>query len=88
MFTRFLRVITIVITLVSFRTKRMIVDVLKVQPGENLTEILETTATDEQVTRNETADGRGTGESGHSMIEIFIIAFVKNGTFKIRNYRN
>lgn len=31
------------------RTKRMIVDVLKVQPGENLTEILETTATDEQV---------------------------------------
>ena len=27
----------------------MIVDVLKVQPGENLTEILETTATDEQV---------------------------------------
>lgn len=30
------------------RTKRMIVDVLKVQPGENLTEILETTASDEQ----------------------------------------
>jgi len=27
----------------------MIVDVLKVQPGENLTEILETTASDEQV---------------------------------------
>ncbi|KAK2564429.1 Ras GTPase-activating-like protein IQGAP1 [Acropora cervicornis] len=30
------------------RTKRVIVDVLKVQPGENLTEILETAASDEQ----------------------------------------
>ena len=33
-----------------YRTKRMIVDVLKVQPGETLTEILETPATEEQVT--------------------------------------
>ena len=31
------------------RTKRMIVDVLNVQAGENLTEILETPASDEQV---------------------------------------
>lgn len=33
----------------SFRTKRMVVDVLKVQPGENLTEVLYTPATPEQV---------------------------------------
>ena len=32
------------------RTKRMVVDVLKVQPGDNLTEILYTPATPEQVT--------------------------------------
>ena len=32
-----------------YRTKRMIVDVLNVQAGENLTEILETPASDEQV---------------------------------------
>ena len=31
------------------RTKRMVVDVLKVQPGDNLTEILYTPATHEQV---------------------------------------
>ena len=31
------------------RTKRMVVDVLKVQPGDNLTEILYTPATAEQV---------------------------------------
>ena len=34
-------------TLLS-RTKRMVVDVLKVQPGENLTEVLYTPATTEQ----------------------------------------
>ncbi len=31
-----------------FRTKRMVVDVLKVQPGENLTDVLYTPATPEQ----------------------------------------
>lgn len=31
------------------RTKRMVVDVLKVQPGDNLTEVLYTPATPEQV---------------------------------------
>lgn len=33
------------------RTKRMVVDVLKVQPGDNLTEVLYTPATPEQVKR-------------------------------------
>ena len=34
--------------LIPFRTKRMVVDVLRVQHGENLTEVLYTPATPEQ----------------------------------------
>lgn len=37
------------LSLGTHRTKRMVVDVLKVQPGDNLTEILYTPATPEQV---------------------------------------
>ena len=37
------------LSLITLRTKRMVVDVLKVQPGDNLTEILYTPATPEQV---------------------------------------
>ena len=37
------------VSVTTDRTKRMVVDVLKVQPGDNLTKILYTPATPEQV---------------------------------------
>lgn len=36
-----------------FSTKRLIVDVIRFQPGETLTEILDSTATQEQVSRDD-----------------------------------
>ena len=37
----------------AFRTKHLIVDVIRVQAGDTLTEILETPATEEQVMNSE-----------------------------------